>query len=422
MAQPSRPRDASWFTPYLRALEIAKVPEDRRKWYVRWVERFADSLSGKELHTTGRADVEAFISSLRAGGRLEEWLLRQAADALRIFVTSVLVKQWGPPVIDCGGAGAEGGNDPLRVTCRARGYSPRTEETYAQWVRRFEAFRRGRPGGEPDTDAVRAFLEHLVLVDRVSSATQAQALNAVVFWFKQALGTPLGDLGAFEKSKRLRHVPTVLSRQEVSLLLGELRGMAALMAGLLYGAGLRLREVISLRVKDVDFDRGQIVVREGKGGKDRLTMLPERFRAPLGEHLVRVHLLWERDLASGYAGTTFPPALERKFPNAPRQWAWQYVFPASRLCVEPGTGRSRRHHIDEGVPMRAVREAARSAGIPKRVSCHTLRHSFATHLLESGADIRTVQELLGHADVSTTMIYTHVLNRPGMAVKSPADL
>jgi integron integrase len=268
---------------------------------------------------------------------------------------------------------------------------------------------------------VRSFLEHLALVERASPSTQAQALNALSFWFSHALGTGLGELGDFTRPGRSRPVPVVLSRSEIARLFARMSGTTALMAGLLYGAGLRLREAITLRVKDVDLERHQIAVREGKGRKDRLTVLPERWRGPLAEQLESVHAGWEADLRVAYAGTTFPPALERQYSCAPREWAWQYVFPASRLCVEPGTGKYRRHHIDEAVLQRAVKSAVVDAGIAKRASCHTLRHSFATHLLESGADIRTVQELLGHSDVSTTMIYTHVLNRPGLAVRSPAD-
>ena len=200
-----------------------------------------------------------------------------------------------------------------------------------------------------------------------------------------------------------------------------MKGTLELMARLLYGSGLRLHELITLRLKDVDPERRQITVREGKGRKDRLTVLPERCRGPLVSHLEQVHVLWERDLATGYAGATLQPALERRYPSAPREWRWQYVFPATRLCIEPGTGRARRHHLDDSVLQKAVKAAIGRAGIAKRASCHTLCHSFATHLLESGADIRTVQELLGHSDVSTTMIYTHVLNRPGLAVRSPAD-
>ena len=413
--------DHTWHTPYLRALEISGVPEPKRQWFVGWVERFAKFLVDKPLHAADRNDAEAFIRSLESVRRMEPWRLRQASDAVRLLLTAIFGKRWDADATVPVGNTLEVSADPLRRACRARGYSPRTEASYADWVRRFSVFRSAFGPQVSDADAVREFLERLALVERVSASTQAQALNALSFWFTHALGTGLGDLGDFAKSKRPKILPVVLTRSEIARLFAAMEGTTALMAGLLYGAGLRLREAITLRVKDIDLERRQITVREGKGRKDRLTVLAERWRTPLENHLQLVHAGWEEDTLSGYAGTTFPPALERKYPAAPREWPWQYVFPASRLCVEPGTGKFRRHSIDEGVLQRAVKTAMTRAGIAKRASCHTLRHSFATHLLESGADIRTVQELLGHSDVSTTMIYTHVLNRPGLAVRSPAD-
>lgn len=412
---------AMWFTPYVRAMEITGVRESQRSWHIRWVERFEKFLLKKPIATASREDVESFISSLRSEPDAAEWKIDKATDALRLLLTAVYGKSWETPGGVASGNTADLELDPLRATCRARGYSRRTEESYAQWVRRFVAFRKTQPEGRPETALVRAFLERLVVADMVSASTQAQALNALVFWFNLALGRQLGDLGDFQKSKRPRIVPVVLTKPELSRFFAAMQGDTALMAGLLYGSGLRLRELITLRVKDVDLERRQLAVREGKGRKDRLTVLPDRSREQLKTHLERVRDLWEQDLKRNFAGTTFPPALERKYPGAPREWPWQYVFPASRLSVEPGTGKLRRHHLDESVLQKSVRGAIRRAGIEKRASCHTLRHSFATHLLESGADIRTVQELLGHSDVSTTMIYTHVLNRPGLAVRSPAD-
>ncbi len=421
MAKEGGSGDGQW-VGYIEALARCEVPEERRRWYVRWVERFAVFLGGRPLESAERVDAEAFITSLSHGPRIETWQVRQASDALRILLVMVFGKRWRKDEPVSSGHNLETSLAPLRTVCRERHYSPRTERSYAHWTRRFLVFCRSRGGDKPGNQECRAFLEHLVLVERVAASTQAQALNALVFWFSQVRGEELGDLGDFAKSKRPRRLPVVLTRDEVRRLLSMIEGNHALMVGLLYGAGLRLMELVSLRIKDLDFDARQIVVRDGKGGKDRVTVLPECFRPPLQEHLERVRNIHSSDLEQEYGGTTFWPALERKYPNAPREWAWQYVFPASRLCVDPETGRTRRHHVHESVLQRVVKEATRRAGLTKPAGCHTLRHSFATHLLESGADIRTVQELLGHADVSTTMIYTHVLNRPGLAVRSPADL
>lgn len=406
---------------YLRALSQASVPVEKRQWYVRWTERFATFLGEKPLDAADRDDAEAFIASLGRRPRIEAWQIRQATDAVRILLTAVFDKPWLPT-----GHGSPGtvGRDALYLLgtiCRARQYSPKTERAYAHWTRRFLEFCRSRGIETPDTDACRTFLEHLVVAGRVAASTQAQALNALAFYFKQVAGTGLGDLGDFEKSKRARRLPVVLTRGEARRLLEAMDERFKLMAGLLYGGGLRLMETARLRVKDLDLERRQILVRDGKGRMDRLTVLPERYRELLVAHLERVRVVHARDLERGYSGATFWPTLARKYPKAPREWPWQYVFPASRLCVDPETGNTLRHHMDESALQRAVKAAARRADLQKPASCHTLRHSFATHLLESGADIRTVQELLGHADVSTTMIYTNVLNRPGLAVRSPAD-
>jgi integron integrase len=255
----------------------------------------------------------------------------------------------------------------------------------------------------------------------VTASTQKQALNALVFLYEQVLNSPLGDISDFARAKKPKKLPVVLSRDEVRLLLRQLDRSVALVAGLLYGSGLRLLECLRLRVKDVDFSLGQIVVRDGKGQKDRIALLPERYREPLQAHLRRVRELHVSDLDKGLGEAYLPPALARKYTKAGREWGWQYVFPAGRLSADPDSGTVRRHHLHETVIQKEVRAAARRAGLTKPVSPHTLRHSFATHLLESGSDIRTVQELLGYSDVSTTMIYTHVLNKPGLAVKSPVD-
>jgi integron integrase len=274
--------------------------------------------------------------------------------------------------------------------------------------------------GQPE---VVAFLEYLAVGRGVSASTQNQALNALVFLYAQVLRQPLGTVGEFVRAKRPRRLPVVLSRPEVKRLLDALDHTTfALMTGLLYGSGLRLMECVRLRVHDVDFDYHHIVVRDAKGQKDRVVPLPERYREALQDHLGDVKRLHEEDKQRGLGQVYLPEALARKYPHAAQEWGWQYVFPSGRLSVDPRSGTTRRHHIHENGLQKSVKKAAQSAGITKKVNCHALRHSFATHLLEAGYDIRTVQELLGHADVSTTMIYTHVLNKPGVSVRSPVDM
>ena len=289
------------------------------------------------------------------------------------------------------------------------------------WARRFIFFHGKRHPRELGGDEVAAFLTHLARERSVAASTQNQALAALLFLYGEVLGTKLPWMQGIERAKRPVRVPVVLTREEVRALLSQLEGTKWLMAGLLYGAGLRLRECLRLRVKDVDFGYRQIAVRDGKGAKDRVTMLPAAVIEPLRNHLARVKRRHERDLEEGYGEVELPFALERKYPRAPREWGWQYVFPSSRISIDPRSGNKRRHHMAEGILQSALNRAVRAAGIVKRANCHSLRHSFATHLLKRGYDIRTVQELLGHKDVSTTMIYTHVLNRPGIGVKSPLD-
>ena len=311
--------------------------------------------------------------------------------------------------------------DVVRDAIRRRHYSRRTEETYVHWIKRFIYFSGKRHPAGMGAAEVTAFLNYLARERNVAASTQNQALSALLFLYKEALETPLPWLDALERAVRPARMPTVLTRGEMDRLLAAMRGTKWLMASLLYGAGLRSRECLSLRAKDVDFEYRQVLVRDGKGAKDRVTMLPGCLIEPLKAYLERVRALHERDLAHGYGDVELPDALARKYPRAPYEWGWKFVFPSHRLSVDPGTGVIRRHHVYENFLIRGVKEAARAAGIAKHVSCHTLRHSFATHLLESGYDIRTVQELLGHSDVSTTMIYTHVLNKGGRGVKSPLD-
>ena len=299
--------------------------------------------------------------------------------------------------------------------------SPRTEAAYVAWVRRFIRFHGVRHPRELGEAEVSAFLTDLATRKRVAPSTQQQALSALLLFYRDVLRRPLGNLGPVERARPPHRLPVVMTRSEVSRVLEEMDGVYRTIGLLLYGSGLRLLEAVTLRVKDVDFARGEIMVRRGKGAKDRVTMMPERIRGALAAHLEEVKLLHEKDLAGGSGRVALPAALARKFPNADREWGWQWVFPATRQYRERETGAIRRHHLHPSAVQREVTRADRAAGLSKRATCHTFRHSFATHLLEAGYDIRTVQELLGHRDVSTTMIYTHVLNRGGLGVQSPAD-
>ena len=311
--------------------------------------------------------------------------------------------------------------DRMREEIRKRHYSRRTEEAYLAWTARFLRFRGNRHPLEVEKTDVEEFLSHLATEKRVAASTQNQALSAVLFFFEHVLGRNLPWINDVVRAKKPRRLPVVLTRQEIQTILLHLHGMKWLAAMLMYGASLRLLECLRLRVKDIDFGYRQVVVRGGKGNRDRVTVLPTSAETRLQHHLEEVKERHDRDLKRGGGYVTLPEALERKYQAANRQWGWQWVFPAHRQFTEPSTGRLFRHHLHDTVIQRAVKEAGARARIQKPVSCHTFRHSFATHLLEDGYDIRTIQELLGHKDVSTTMVYTHVLNRGGRCVRSPAD-
>lgn len=312
--------------------------------------------------------------------------------------------------------------EATRQVLRRLHYSRRTEEAYILWIRKFIYWSGKRHPGMLGATEVSAFLSHLAVERNVAAATQNQALSALVFLYRQVLEKDLPWLDDMVRAKRPVRLPVVLSREEVSALLGQLQGTHWLMASLLYGAGLRLMECLRLRVKDVDFAYRQILVRDGKGGKDRVSMLPEGSLQALQKQLGHAKRLHEFDLREGFGETHLPYALARKYPKAGFEWGWQYVFPSTKRSADPEDGAIRRHHLDQSVLSRALKEAKRRAGLTKHISSHVLRHSFATHLLQSGYDIRTVQELLGHSDVKTTMIYTHVLNRGGRGVRSPLDV
>lgn len=311
--------------------------------------------------------------------------------------------------------------DRMREALRVRHYSYRTEQAYLDWARRFILFHRKRHPAQMGAAEVGAFLTHLAAERQVSASTQNQAKAALLFLYRGVLGVDLPWLDEVVQAKASRRLPVVLTPREVRMLVNELRGPMWLIVSLLYGAGMRLLEGLRLRVKDVEFERREIVVRDGKGGKDRVTMLPENLLLPLQDQLARARRLHDADLAAGFGEVWLPDALAVKYPGAGKSWGWQYVFPAPNRGTDPRSGAVRRHHVLPESVQRAVKAAAGKAGVDKPCTPHVLRHSFATHLLQNGYDIRTVQELLGHADVSTTMIYTHVLNRGGRGVRSPLD-
>jgi integron integrase len=444
-----REEELRFWEAFRACTEENRVTPDRSGFYVRWAKEFVNFLPEKRLKDRSGKDIEAFLASLGERKGITKWQVKQAEHALKILYEVFLPRysparssRLDPPRKQLAGKAdpkGEGFRDRVipgeverrysslleatKTEIRTRHYSYRTEMAYVDWVRRFVAFHDYADPRRLDTaSAVRVYLDYLAVVREVAASTQNQALNALVFFYGRVLRAPLGEIDEFVRAKRPQRLPEVMTREEVEALLSGMDGVPGLMAGLMYGSGLRLMECVRLRVKDLDFSKHQILVRNGKGQKDRVTMLPDRFAGALKDHMVRVKALYEAHAAKGTASVYIWPALARKYPNACREWIWQYVFPAKSLSVDPRSGEVRRHHINETMVQKAVKEAATLAGINKKVSCHTLRHSFATHLLEAHYDIRTVQELLGHSDVATTMIYTQVLNRPGLSVKSPADV
>lgn len=351
---------------------------------------------------------------------------REVREALRWFFQAAARQSAGhpapPPLIrvekeDSGGPQWE---QRMVTVLRTRQYQWRTEETYRGWAHRFASWL-GRPVEQADGNDIRNFLEHLAVAGKVAASTQKQALNALVFLLREVQGKDPGDFSGYRPGRAGRRIPVVLSRGECQTLFAQLSGTTQLMAQLMYGAGLRLMELLRLRIQDLDFERGIVTIRSGKGGKDRVSVLPERLLTPLREHRERLRATFDEDRRAGLPGVWLPSSVENKIPTAGTQWAWQWVFPSRQLAVDPRSGIRRRHHLLDASFQGAIRKAARAANLSQRVTPHTLRHSFATHLLANGTDIRTIQELLGHADVATTMIYTHVLNRPGLTVRSPLD-
>lgn len=459
---PDPKRVEAFWARYLQALARRGIRGKVAEWTAKRARAFVEATPAVRLAERSAEDVSAYFGRVLGAGRLDDWQVGQVVDAVRFLYEDLISVPWAatfpweawkqphlnfPRIVERYGRGQASRHaqvcrrpaadtprglrvvdehrelfERLRAELRTRHYSLHTERSYEDWLQRFLTFHEGLPPPERAEEAVRNYLSFLANDREVSASTQNQALCALVFAYREAMGRPLEMIGEFGKAKRPRRLPTVLSPQEMDRLLERVDDAHRLLADLMYGSGLRISDCIRLRVKDVDFDYGQIVVRDGKGEKDRVTVLPECVREPLQEHLARVRALFDADREAGLPGVFIWPALERKYPAAGTKWIWQWVFPSSQLSQDPRSGVVRRHHIHESTARKAITAAAGAAKLTKHATPHTLRHSFATHLLNAGQDIRTVQELLGHKDVKTTMIYTHVMNRPGLAVRSPADL
>jgi integron integrase len=452
---------------FIENLQKQGIKEQHWRWYVIRAERYRQAFPTKRLTRHRADDINAYLKNLGRQGGVKDWQFRQSVDAIEnLFVTagipSIEGVDWDfwrdsattlspnhatlarEPIIALQDEVAVSGknfkekhhaNSPLDAIrrnhhqilerlvgeIRRRKYSIRTEQAYEAWVCRFIAFHGNHSPIDLGAKEIMTFLEHLAVKGNVAASTQNQALSALLFLYKQVLDFSLQEFDDFVRAKRPTRLPIVLERGEVKALLDQMKGTQQLMASLLYGTGMRLMECVRLRVQDVDFNYHQLLVRDAKGQKDRVVPLPNRLEQPLREQLEVARKFHQEDLDLGLGEVFLPGALARKWPNAATEWIWQYVFPSGNHSVDPRTGKARRHHMHENGLQKSVKKAAQSAGIAKKVNCHCLRHSFATHLLESGYDIRTIQELLGHADVSTTMIYTHVLNRGGQGVVSPLD-
>ena len=410
------------------------VPEKNARFCVKWVRQFLEQPASPALSLDER--IESFLEELRSARRCEDWQVDQAEKAVRIFFYTYQGGESASErpvariaVTGNGRIGRAEATECVRNVLQTKHYSRRTEQTYLTWLEQFFDYLESSGEGDKasgtvrvDAEGVKSFLTHLATRRHVSAGTQNQAFSALLFLCREVLRIPHLDMETGVRAKKSSRLPVVLSVEETGRLLEAMTGTSRLMAEVLYGGGLRVMECCRLRVKDLDFDNGLIIVREGKGGKDRSTLLAQSVKRALQDHLVKVRELHREDLAAGAGEARLPDALGRKYPNAGREWGWQFVFPSGQLSVDPRGGKVRRHHVSDAALQRAVREAVRKTDIAKPVSVHTLRHSFATHLLLNGVDIRQIQEYLGHANVDTTMIYTHVVKDFRSAAASPLDV
>ncbi len=437
---------------YIHLLTTNKVKPNTHRWYVRHVERLISSRPQIRIANHTATSIEEYFEELGRNTQLGDWQFAQNVSALRILFCDLLSLGWASSfrwqywvssarsidenhatlARECKPLASAGKPHPstpsssllndLRNILRSKNYAIRTEKSYCEWVSRFLSYTKNLESSELDAYHIQQFLTHLAVDRNVAVGTQQLALSAIVFLYRHVLDKTTGDFSDFVKAKRHRRLPVVLSESEVERLLSHIQDSTfSLMAGLMYGSGMRLMECVRLRVLDIDFAHQQIVVRAGKGNKDRIVPLPKTYIDPLKQQLAHVKVVHEEDISMGYGEVYLPHAFSRKAPNAAKEFKWKYCFPSGRVSADPRSGKVRRHHLHESSLQKSIKLAAANAQIDKKVSPHTLRHSFATHLLTSGYDIRTVQQLLGHSDVSTTMIYTHVLNSPGVAVISPAD-
>ena len=403
---------------YLLSRRIAS--EKNHVFYLNWVAQFYGFCSKHPEDTVRQAEVERYLAFLSK--RKEDWQVRQASDAIQVYLFYLKKGLKDPAAKNIKSHDAWVNlAEELQKALRLRHRSFRTEQAYLGWLRRFYRFSNGKHPRSLTSQHVKDFMTHLAVDRKVAASTQNQAFNAILFFFRHVLDKPIEDIGGAIRAKEKRRLPVVLTKNEIDKLFECMQGTGALMAKVVYGCGLRLQECLRLRIKDVDFERYAITIRGGKGDKDRETVLQESLKHGLRNHLDTIRLIFEKDRKADVSGVQLPNALEKKYPNAGREWSWFWVFPSEKLSLDPRTKIVRRHHYYRSNLQRLVKQAGCKARIPKRITVHALRHSFATHLLENGYDIRTIQELLGHSDVKTTMIYTHVAAKNKLGVRSPLD-